>query len=257
MTRPPLPEAVKRAVRQRCYFGCVVCGLPIFDYDHIVEYAHVQEHVAENITLLCPIHHRAKTNRRFNVAFIAEKNAKPFNATRDFSPGYDVGSNRTLDIMVGSNRELTEIQGPHSSGVVISVNSRSYLSFRQEDGWMSFSAIVTDQKGSIVLRIIDGQMIASTSVWDLNYVGSRFTMRAKRGSVILDMTLTNHTLIVHQGSFIDIRDGTGFIAKEECLIQLLNGHEQGRLSGNSSGGSGRASFALANQSVAPWSAIAR
>jgi hypothetical protein len=36
--RPPIPLPVKRLVRQQCAFGCVLCGLPLYEYDHIVPY---------------------------------------------------------------------------------------------------------------------------------------------------------------------------------------------------------------------------
>jgi 5-methylcytosine-specific restriction endonuclease McrA len=42
--RPKIPEGVKREVRQRCGFGCVICGLPIYEYDHLVPYAQVLSH---------------------------------------------------------------------------------------------------------------------------------------------------------------------------------------------------------------------
>jgi hypothetical protein len=44
---------MKREIRQRCGFGCVLCGIRIYQYDHIIDYAQVQEHTADNITLLC------------------------------------------------------------------------------------------------------------------------------------------------------------------------------------------------------------
>lgn len=55
--RPPIPEDVKRQVRQRCAFGCVICGLPVYHYDHMTAYHVVKEHDAANITLLCASHH--------------------------------------------------------------------------------------------------------------------------------------------------------------------------------------------------------
>jgi hypothetical protein len=52
-----IPEPVKREVRQRCGFGCVICGKPLYDYDHKLGFSKVRRHVAEQITLLCPTHH--------------------------------------------------------------------------------------------------------------------------------------------------------------------------------------------------------
>jgi len=58
--RPAISDPIKREVRQRCGFGCVICGVPIYDYEHMVPHTEVQEHLANNVTLLCPTHHREK-----------------------------------------------------------------------------------------------------------------------------------------------------------------------------------------------------
>lgn len=55
--RPPIPAKIKRLVRQRCGFGCVICGSPIYEYDHIVNWSETHHHKAEELTLLCSKHH--------------------------------------------------------------------------------------------------------------------------------------------------------------------------------------------------------
>lgn len=57
-----IPRPIQREVRQRCGFGCVICGTPLYEYEHMEEWAEVKRHVAEEITLLCDKHHKEKTN---------------------------------------------------------------------------------------------------------------------------------------------------------------------------------------------------
>jgi hypothetical protein len=88
--RPKIPEAVRRRVRQRCLFGCRVCGVALFHYDHIEEYAEVLAHTADDITLLCANHHQMKTSGRLSKVYFLERNANPVNRDHDFtgiSPG--------------------------------------------------------------------------------------------------------------------------------------------------------------------------
>ncbi len=40
--RPKIPLPIQREVRQRCGFGCVICGLPLYDYDHIIGWAETE-----------------------------------------------------------------------------------------------------------------------------------------------------------------------------------------------------------------------
>ena len=62
MTEQPtsrnIPLPIQREVRQRCGFGCVVCGMPLYEYEHLLGWAQVERHVATEITLLCDQHHR-------------------------------------------------------------------------------------------------------------------------------------------------------------------------------------------------------
>jgi HNH endonuclease len=77
--RPDIPRSMKRSVRQRCGFGCVVCGAPLCDYDHIEEWSQKQEHMAENITLLCRRHNDEKSHGFLPLAHVREANANPVN----------------------------------------------------------------------------------------------------------------------------------------------------------------------------------
>jgi hypothetical protein len=60
-----IPEHVKRSVRQRDGFGCVFCGLAIYQYEHVdPPFAEARTHDASAITLLCGSCHD-KVSRKF------------------------------------------------------------------------------------------------------------------------------------------------------------------------------------------------
>ena len=81
--RPDIPALVKRAVRQACGFGCVICGKPLYEIDHIVPYSVVREHDPDNLVLLCDGHHREKTNKLLTVDQVREARANPINLRLD------------------------------------------------------------------------------------------------------------------------------------------------------------------------------
>jgi 5-methylcytosine-specific restriction endonuclease McrA len=57
-----IPSGIKREVRQRCGFGCVVCGLGIVQYEHVEpEFSDAVKHEADKIVLLCPQCHSKVT----------------------------------------------------------------------------------------------------------------------------------------------------------------------------------------------------
>lgn len=73
-----IPEPVKRAVRQRCGFGCIFCSGSLVEYEHFdPEFAKAREHQADGITLLCPTCHAKKTRNLLSDHRLREANADP------------------------------------------------------------------------------------------------------------------------------------------------------------------------------------
>lgn len=60
-----IPADVKRAVRQACGYGCIICGAAIVEYEHVdPPFPEAREHDPRAIALLCPQCH-AKVTRGF------------------------------------------------------------------------------------------------------------------------------------------------------------------------------------------------
>src|SRR2546426_10590595 len=101
-----IPRPVKRAVRQRCAFGCVVCGLPLYEYDHLSGWRH--GHHPSQITLLCDQHHKEKTNGLLPLEAAREANQHPYNRRQGVSKPYDLHYSGTdYEMVVGSNSFTT------------------------------------------------------------------------------------------------------------------------------------------------------
>ncbi len=58
-----IPSEIKSIIRERSYFGCVVCGNLFCDYEHVDPlFCEAKEHDPEKMCLLCPNHHRYLAN---------------------------------------------------------------------------------------------------------------------------------------------------------------------------------------------------
>ena len=133
--RPPIPDPIRRAVRQRCAFGCVICGLALYEYDHIVQYSEVQTHEADNIVLLCNRHDREKTNRLLPVEAVVEASKNPANAGRGESAPYTLHySEDACEANVASNIYFAPRLGEGTFTVPVIVDDTPLLLFRVEDG---------------------------------------------------------------------------------------------------------------------------
>ena len=74
-----IPEPVKREVRQRCGFGCVVCGSAIVQYHHFNPlFEEAQVHFADGINLLCGKCHDKVTRGMIGDRQVREADAYPF-----------------------------------------------------------------------------------------------------------------------------------------------------------------------------------
>jgi hypothetical protein len=104
-----IPEPIKREVRKRCGFGCIICGLPLYQYHHLSGWANTKEHVAEDITLLCDRHHREKHGGLLANSSVIEANKNPFNLQAGVSKPYSLHySGNEFTIQLGQTKFIIE-----------------------------------------------------------------------------------------------------------------------------------------------------
>ena len=87
-SRPAMAADVKRQVRRRCGFGCVVCGAPPYEYDHLHGWANTHTHEPSGIVLLCAQHHREKTVGLLPIDRVIAANENPANREKGVSTGH-------------------------------------------------------------------------------------------------------------------------------------------------------------------------
>jgi hypothetical protein len=82
-----VPERIARQLRQEAGFGCCVCGMPIIQYHHIVEWA-VEKHFRTiDMMVLCPTHHDQATKGAMPEAEQRHYKSNPENIRRGFAKG--------------------------------------------------------------------------------------------------------------------------------------------------------------------------
>lgn len=187
--RPAIPEPMKREVRQRCGFGCVVCGIPIYHYDHIEDYADVLDHAADNLTLLCATHHDEKTHGLLPTSDVLRCNADPINVREGASAPYNLHFSGTdCEFVLGDSRFSREFgTGGRDELIAVMINEMPMLSFRADGEHLLLSANLFDEKGRQVLKIDDNQLIYSMDPWDIERIRTRLTLRARKRDIIVEL----------------------------------------------------------------------
>jgi hypothetical protein len=218
-TRPAIPEKTKLAVRQRCGFGCIVCGAPVFEYDHIEEFSKVGVHDSANLTLLCRNHHGDKTSRRLSREFILSANSNPFNLNEKMtSPWRQFFAGSSVRFIVGSDQYLFDFSGAETDFFsAIQIGSKSMLGFRFDGSGLLLNAVLPNRSGKKILIIEDGEIRASTEVFDYKVEGPVFTIRSAKSSVELKLQVQDQGLSILKGYLV--RKGISIaIEGEKTLI---------------------------------------
>jgi hypothetical protein len=180
--RDEIPARMKRAVRQRCGFGCVMCGSPVYVYEHMEDWAKVLKHEEENITLLCPTDHQDKTNKRLPLKTLQEANANPFNLQKGHSTPrfYHFGSERPT-VILGTTR----FTPPDRDFAAFVIDGMPMVGFRFGDGQALLQLRLFDATNKLVLQIADSELVYSVGLWDIEFVGSVLTVRADSQEILL------------------------------------------------------------------------
>jgi len=174
---------VKREVRQRCGFGCVFCGLPIYEFEHIEPWARVQEHRPENLVLLCPNHHAEFTRNQRSKADISDAARKPFNLNVGIVRHVFHVNKPPLEVLLGSNRY---IRVPR----ILVVDGTPLISVENlvEDGTeVGISALIYSREKTEILRIERNEWITSSNQWDIETIGPRLIIRNDTSKILLQI----------------------------------------------------------------------
>lgn len=187
--RPAIPEPIKRKVRQRCGFGCVICGCPVYDYEHMLEWSVVQRHVSSEITLLCPKHHRAKTSKLLSPEIVKKANEEPFNFKRNIStpdPLYFEGDKAIINI--GNCKFTTKDNGNGTSLIALQILEKPIIKVTLMDGSYLIDVDLFNKDNNLLLSIKNSVLEYSIGTWDIEFVGNTLTIREGSRDIFVEIS---------------------------------------------------------------------
>ncbi len=230
-TERNIPDPIKRIVRQRCHFGCVICGLPLYQYDHMAPWSEVREHKAENITLLCLQHHGEKTNKLLPLGAVIKANRNPFNLIRDTSRPYALHfSGEDLNVSLGTfTLECHRPRGCFSDNfIALCVDDDPIIEIKSGEESLLLSLCLRDAGNSEVISIKDNELIFSTGKWDITLTGTVLVIRNAHRDVFVEIKIAApHSIEVIRGSFhlhgIQMEIKNGIFKVVNSGAQLSNG----------------------------------
>ena len=217
--RPAISEPIIRAVRQKCGFGCVICGLPIYEYDHFVPYSEVLEHKTENLFLLCPMHHAEKTKGLLSDTTYKTYCDNPTNIVNGLSAPYNLhfeGSD--MSFTLGECNLIINNLNPEKDELTpLVINNERVISFRIIEGQLLLTIKLYNQDGELLLLIEDNELIYNTGSWDIEFVGRNLKIREAAREIIFDLNiLPPGNIKINRGQFY--KDGYELIVEDGKMI---------------------------------------
>lgn len=188
-----VPADVQRIVRQRCGFGCVVCGLAFYDYEHFdPDFSDATEHNPAGMSLLCSQCNQKRARGRLSAETVAVANANPKCLQQGFSSElFDFGPQPIKVTFAG----VTFFDCRH----LIVVNGLPLLTVsppKEQGQPVLLSGMFTDANGKVTLRIRDNVWSVDSENWDVECIGPRITIRSASRAISLVLRMAPPTELV-------------------------------------------------------------
>ncbi len=222
ISREKITLPMQREIRQRCGFGCVICGLPLYEYEHMLGYAKIQRHVTEEITLLCNQHHRERTSELLPIDVVIAADKNPHNLKEGVSKPYDSHySGDECEVVVGKNKFITNDAGNGVTMTVISIDDMPLLRFSLENGHLLLTLNVFNEFNQFVLQIIDNELVYSISPWDIQLVGRNLVIREGQGKFLIDIIFeVPNKITINRGRFLC--NGVELFVDKDQILDVNN-----------------------------------
>jgi hypothetical protein len=184
-----IPDPLKRAVRQACGYGCVICGCAIYDYEHVSPpFAEAREHDPQHIALLCGACHDRKTRGLLSTDTVMLAMRSPFAKHEGFSKvSLDVAADSMVTVKIGE----TEFRGLRD---ILIVDDEPILSVSPPESQGTpprINATFYSRSNELVARIVDNEWRGETSAFDIETQGNLITVRSKPRDIDLAMRVVS------------------------------------------------------------------
>jgi hypothetical protein len=222
--RPPIPAEVAREVRQRCGFGCVLCGMPLYEYEHMLEWANVKRHVAEEMTLLCRQHHGERTDKLLPIEAVQAANADPYNRRTGISKNVFLHySGKDLKLRVANSS--FEYRGLQDGAMVapLVIDNQPIVAFRVDQGHLLLSFTAFDEVNRPIIQVNDNELVYDAAArWDIEWVGQKLVFRDGRRRILLQLRFSPpNEISITKGRIL--RNGIEILIGKNYMFVTNNG----------------------------------
>ncbi|WP_053143697.1 HNH endonuclease [Erwinia billingiae] len=212
-----IPEKVKRVVRQRDGFGCVLCATPIIDYEHVDPlFIDATCHDPAAITLLCPTCHRKVTSGQISKELVKKAMRDPA-AKKAGQIGEQIYFCDSHPKVIFAGASFTRCDVP------IHILGEDLISIDFVDGKYLLSACFWDEDGEQTLKIIKNEwVVSSEKVWDFRVIGNRIQIHQRMKKPAMTIRVENNNTFIVENFNMLIKNRVRIEGNQEKVI--INGN---------------------------------
>lgn len=183
-----IPETVKREIRQRSKFGCVVCRCAFYQYEHIdPEFHAAHEHDPNHMCLLCGHCHDKVTRGSLSKSTVKKhyEDIQKINSAERSVDRFDLECDNitvTLGSCIFNNTKS-----------LIVLNDEIILAIEPPEGQSDFPALsgyFTDSNGNELMRIAKNEWIGPSTAWDMEIRGKEIFIRSAPNTIALHLRVS-------------------------------------------------------------------
>jgi hypothetical protein len=212
-------------VRERCGFGCIVCGIPVYEYAHIIPFSDSRSHEAENIVLLCRNHHGLDSTSIINIEDYRIYIDNPYNLRgKPHFPFNLFLGKRKRSVFISNTEIIFDIEDRDQNCEILRIDNFVLFSIKIIDNELFLNLSVNDRYGSEFASIVDNCLnVNGKNLLDLQWSGSKLSASNKEG-FIFEIDLNNNGTICLNKLSIPVKNGIIYFDKEGASISVYSFH---------------------------------
>lgn len=182
--REDIPAAMKRALRQEAYFGCVICGNPIIEYHHIIPYCEVKTHEKDNLVVLCPTHHHRANMGEIYKEMVIQKKNDPFNKIKNDTK-YDFLLREFKDLIVKAGGNLFREQKK-----ILGCDGQPLITVDEDNcGNALLNVYFFDENNKKIAQITNNEWCVYDieDLWDVKYSPGHLIIQKRERKILLEL----------------------------------------------------------------------
>lgn len=213
-----IPLPVKQKVRQRCGFGCIICGKALIEYHHsTTKYSVAEEHNPNEIVLLCGGCHSEVTRGWLSDESIDEALQNPRCLQDGFSFGAFDAGRKNIEVTAGT-LSITNTK------TLIRIFGQPIFCIDEPEGDNApfrISALFSDKYGNKSLLIQENEWQVLSQNWDVEVIKNRIIVRrASREITLVLRTEARKSIVIEKLDMI--YEGVQLFCRENKEISISN-----------------------------------